>query len=58
MSDIEKVLAIVGIIWLAHIPFVIPFIMAAANSEKPKEKAQPAPPTNVEDPGGTLAQAS
>ena len=58
MSDIEKVLAIVGIIWLAHIPFVIPFIMAAANSEKPKESSQPASATNVEDPGGTLAQAS
>lgn len=37
MSDIEKILAIVGIIWLAHIPFIVPFVIAA------RQPASPAP---------------
>jgi hypothetical protein len=34
MTELEKVLWIVGIIWLAHVPFVVPFFMAAKKGDK------------------------
>ena len=39
MSEFEKILVIVGIIWLAHIPFVVPFFMAARQSSTITESA-------------------